>query len=54
MRIDTLGSPPFPAIAESIRETLIRIGIKAQRVSGPNFDHVWYRVVTKESAAAPP
>ena len=26
----------------------------AQRVSGPNFDHVWYRVVTKESAAAPP
>ena len=23
-------------------------------VSGPNFDHVWYRVVTKESAAAPP
>ena len=26
VRIDTLGSPPFPAIAESIREALARSG----------------------------
>ena len=33
VRIDTLGSPPFPAIAESIRQTLGKIGIEAQVVT---------------------
>ncbi len=38
VRLDTLDSPPFPAIAESVRATLARIGIQAQ-------------VVTQEGAA---
>ena len=33
VRLDTLGSPPFPAIAESIRATLGKIGIEAQVVT---------------------
>ena len=38
VRLDTLDSPPFPAIAQSVRATLARIGIQAQ-------------VVTQEGAA---
>ena len=33
VRLDTLGSPPFPAIAESIRATLAQVGIVAQVVT---------------------
>jgi len=33
VRLDTLDSPPFPAIAESVRETLAQVGIDAQVVT---------------------
>ena len=33
VRLDTLDSPPFPAIAEAVRETLARVGIEAQVVT---------------------
>ena len=33
VRIDTLAAPPFPRIAGSVRETLARIGIRAQVVT---------------------
>ncbi len=33
VRLDALDSPPFPAIAEAVRETLAQVGIEAQVVT---------------------
>ncbi len=47
VRLDTLDSPPFPAIAEAVRETFARIGVEAQVVTQEGAE-LWPRYRARE------
>ncbi|MDD9986606.1 MAG: ABC transporter substrate-binding protein [Spirochaetaceae bacterium] len=47
VRLDTLDSPPYPAIAEAVRQTLARIGVQAQVVTQEGAE-LWPRYRARE------